>query len=143
MIKSEEILQRFHRIKMLMDATKSKAFKDTSLSSTEVRILLKIPLDEEITPTRLSELTNFSNTLITFSADSLEEKGLIERNRGTDKRTIKLKLTEKGRLRQQMDRKEFNENFDRMISKLSDQELEDMIKSFDAVILYLQKLVDS
>ena len=44
----------------------------------------------------LSDLTGFSNAIITFSVDNLENRELVGRERGEDRRTYYIKATEKG-----------------------------------------------
>jgi DNA-binding MarR family transcriptional regulator len=48
------------------------------------------------TMSELSELTGFSNTMITFSIDTLEKKGYVHRKKGSDKRTTYVVLSDEG-----------------------------------------------
>ncbi|MEM0161370.1 MAG: hypothetical protein QW258_04325 [Thermoplasmata archaeon] len=61
-------------------------------------ILLKkiIPAQRDLSMTEVSELTGFSNTLITFTVDNLEKKGYVFRQKGGDRRTYYIKVTDKG-----------------------------------------------
>ncbi|MEM4039995.1 MAG: helix-turn-helix domain-containing protein, partial [Thermoplasmata archaeon] len=76
-----EVMEKFLLLKKIMGniIRKIEIYEDLSIS--EIFILLKISDELNPTLTRLSELTGFSNSLITFAIDNFEEKGLVRRKK--------------------------------------------------------------
>ncbi|MCL4328143.1 MAG: MarR family transcriptional regulator [Candidatus Thermoplasmatota archaeon] len=67
------------------------------LTATDLFVLTRIcEGDPGLTMTDLSNLTGFSNAIITFSVDSMEEKSLVKRERGEDRRIYQVSATERG-----------------------------------------------
>lgn len=67
------------------------------LTATDLFVLTRIcEGDPGLTMTDLSNLTGFSNAIITFSVDSLEEKSLVKRERGEDRRIYQVSATGRG-----------------------------------------------
>ncbi len=67
------------------------------INFTDYILLKKIIREKrELSMTEISELTGFSNTLITFTVDNLEKKGFVFRQKGGDRRTYYIKVTDKG-----------------------------------------------
>lgn len=69
-----------------------------NINFTDFVLLKKISRENrDLSMTELSELTGFSNTLITFTVDSLEKKGYVYRQKGEDRRTYYIKITDRGK----------------------------------------------
>ncbi len=67
------------------------------INFTDYILLKKIIREKrDLSMTEISELTGFSNTLITFTVDNLEKKGCVFRQKGGDRRTYYIKVTDKG-----------------------------------------------
>jgi len=67
------------------------------INFTDFILLKKIIREKrELSMTEISEITGFSNTLITFTVDNLEKKGYVFRQKGDDRRTYYIKVTDKG-----------------------------------------------
>jgi DNA-binding MarR family transcriptional regulator len=67
------------------------------LSPGRVGMLLLIEANPGVTQGRLAEAVRLDRSTMVGVVDSLEERGLIERRRGTDRRTNGLWLTRAGR----------------------------------------------
>ena len=91
-------------------------FRDFAATVGEVSpgragILLLIDANPGVTQSRLAEAVHLDRSTMVGVVDSLEERGLIERRRGVDRRTNGLWLTRSGRtlvvrLRQRIERHE-------------------------------------
>ena len=68
-----------------------------TLSPGRVGMLLLIEANPGVTQGRLAEAVRLDRSTMVGVVDSLEERGLIERRRGTDRRTNGLWLTRAGR----------------------------------------------
>ncbi|MGC8497436.1 MAG: MarR family winged helix-turn-helix transcriptional regulator [Thermoplasmata archaeon] len=67
------------------------------INFTDYILLKKIIREKrDLSMTEVSELTGFSNTLITFTVDNLEKKGYVFRQKGGDRRTYYIKVTDMG-----------------------------------------------
>jgi len=69
-----------------------------SLSPGRVGLLLLIDANPGVTQSRLAEAVRIDRSTLVGVLHSLEERGLIERRRGADRRTNGLWLTRPGRL---------------------------------------------
>jgi DNA-binding MarR family transcriptional regulator len=67
------------------------------LRSTQLSILGKTLVLEPVTVTRLAEVTVTDRTTLTRNLRLLEQQGLIQVDRGKDRRERKVRLTERGR----------------------------------------------
>ncbi|MGC8546412.1 MAG: MarR family winged helix-turn-helix transcriptional regulator [Thermoplasmata archaeon] len=138
------LIEKYFKVKKIMAMIhRSVALEDSDMTLTDAVVFLKINTENEMTLGKLSELTGFSNTLITFTVDSLESKGLVSRTRGKDRRTILVTVTEKGREKYSTMKDSFNRNFSKLFSKLSDDEIERLMSDFDDIISIMEKVVSS
>lgn len=137
-----EIIDRFFRLKKMISLIyRSIPTLEYDISLSDVVVFLRIEKEEEMTLGKLSELTGFSNTLITFTIDSLEKKGLVTRSRGKDRRIVLVTLTERGKDISALLRREIVQKFNALFSKLSQEEMESMISSLDEMLRILPKVV--
>jgi len=68
-----------------------------SLSPGRVGLLLLVDANPGVTQSRLAEAVRLDRSTLVGVLDSLEERGLVERRRGADRRTNGLWLTRAGR----------------------------------------------
>ena len=137
-----EIIDRFFRLKKMISLIyRSIPTLEYDISLSDVVVFLRIEKEEEMTLGKLSELTGFSNTLITFTIDSLEKKGLVTRSRGKDRRIVLVTLTERGKDISALLRREIVQKFNALFSKLSREEMENMLSSLDEMLRILPKIV--
>lgn len=142
MSEENEIIDRFFRLKKMISLIyRSIPALEYDISLSDVVVFLRIEKEEEMTLGKLSELTGFSNTLITFTIDSLEKKGLVTRSRGKDRRIVLVTLTERGKDISALLRREIVQKFNALFSKLSREEMENMISSLDEMLRILPKIV--
>ncbi len=142
MSEENEIIDRFFRLKKMISLIyRSIPALEYDISLSDVVVFLRIEKEEEMTLGKLSELTGFSNTLITFTIDSLEKKGLVTRSRGKDRRIVLVTLTERGKDISALLRREIVQKFNALFSKLSREEMENMLSSLDEMLRILPKIV--
>ncbi|MEM0245331.1 MAG: MarR family transcriptional regulator [Thermoplasmata archaeon] len=135
-----EVMEKFLLLKKIMGniIRKIEIYEDLSIS--EIFILLKISDELNPTLTRLSELTGFSNSLITFAIDNFEEKGLVRRKKGKDRRTYYVELTDLGREKCKSLKEEITKSFMKTISAIENSDLKKLNDAFDTAIKILQKI---
>jgi DNA-binding MarR family transcriptional regulator len=85
---------RLAQQKVFRDFAKSIA----ELSPGRVGILLLIDANAGVTQSRLAQAVGLDRSTMVGLVDKLEERGLIERRRGDDRRTNELQLTRAGRV---------------------------------------------
>lgn len=137
-----DLIGKYFRLKKIIASIhRAAALSENDMSLTDAVVFMKINGKDEITLGRLSELTGFSNTLITFTVDTLESKGLVVRKRGKDRRTITVTLTEKGYQKYSSMKDSFTKSFGDLFSKLTDEEAERLMKDFDEIISILNKVM--
>jgi len=139
---NEELLEQYLSLKKSFTKLHKLAISvaDYDLNNAEILMIMKLEPDRELTLSKLSEVTGFSNTMVTFTVDSLEEKGLIRRIRGNDRRIYYAKLTEKGKekyleLREKM-RNKISDAFD----KLKPEEKEQFSRCVETISALLDKI---
>lgn len=113
-----------------------------NMNYTNTIILMKIP-DSGITMTKLSELTGFSTTLITFTVNDLEKQGLVERKKGSDRRNNIVVLSDKGKGIKEDIIKIVSLKKEELIKKLDDQEKLELNSLLDRISEILEKLANN
>jgi DNA-binding MarR family transcriptional regulator len=91
----------------------------------------------EPTMSDLSESTGLSNALITSAVDNLERNGFVHRERGTDRRSYSVKLTERGADKcheMEAAKKRMIDTFFKNMSKEDLKELQDVLKRLSDLI---------
>ena len=97
------------------------------LSPGRAGMLLLIEANPGVPQGRLAEAVKLDRSTMVGVVDSLEERGLIERRRGTDRRTNGLWLTRAGRLLAVRLRRRIERHEDRVASRLSASERAQLI----------------
>lgn len=126
-------LRRFR--KRILDEINA-SLKD--ISSMDFYILHKICSGEEgRTMSDLSNSTGLSNGFITLSIDNLEEKKLVARKRGLDRRSYVIELTPKGKERCMEIERIKNSSLEKVFRNMSKEdlsELRDALKKLNDII---------
>jgi DNA-binding MarR family transcriptional regulator len=102
-------------------------FRDFAASVGDVSpgragIMLLIEANPGVTQGRLAEAVRLDRSTMVGVIDSLEERGLVERRRGSDRRTNGLWLTRPGRLLAARLRQRIERHERRMAARLTDAE---------------------
>jgi DNA-binding MarR family transcriptional regulator len=102
-------------------------FRDFAVSVGELTpgragMLLLIEANPGVPQGRLAEAVKLERSTMVGVVDSLEERGLIERRRGTDRRTNGLWLTRSGRILATRLRRRIARHEDRVAARLSSAE---------------------
>src|SRR5690349_21415229 len=92
------------------------------LSPGRAGIVLLIEANPGVTQGRLAEAVRLDRSTMVGVVDSLEERGLVERRRGSDRRTNGLWLTRPGRLLALRLRQRIERHERRVAARLSDAE---------------------
>jgi DNA-binding MarR family transcriptional regulator len=92
------------------------------LSPGRAGMLLLIEANPGVPQGRLAEAVSLDRSTMVGVVDSLEERGLIERRRGTDRRTNGLRLTRSGRALAARLRRRIEQHEDRVAARLSGAE---------------------
>ncbi|HEU12885.1 MAG: MarR family winged helix-turn-helix transcriptional regulator [Thermoplasmata archaeon] len=139
-MKTDEIVTKFFNLKRTMGDLLRLVETDRDLGLTEMYILLKIQDEKSITLTKLSEITGYSNSLITFAIDDLEGRGLVKRVKGRDRRAFYVELTEDGRIKCNELKKLMNERIMQIFSSLEESEIIELVESMEKILGILKKL---
>jgi len=139
-MESHELLEKLIHLKRSMGNIYSRIGISGSIGRTDLIILMLIGENKEISPGRLSEITGFSKSLITISLTNLENAGLIKRKRGTDRRKIEIVMTKKGMEKFNRIREKIDKNFEELISNLTNEEKESLVKCVENIISIFEKL---
>lgn len=142
MMETREMVEKFLTLKKVMGNILRKVELGDGIGVTEISILLRVSEEKDVTLTRLSELTGYSNSLITFAVDSLEAKGLVKRVKGKDRRIFYVEITDEGRKRCKEIKEKINEKMTEILSSLSGEEMKELLSGIERLIFILQK-VDS
>ena len=136
-----EILEKLIKMKkIIVKINKMLDPKIENLNYTDIFVFMKITNEEGITMTKLSEITGFSSTLITFTVDELERHNLVERKKGGDRRSTKVVLSDKGKMIKNEIRTITIEKFKNIMKNLTENEKEELIELFDKIFKILEKI---
>jgi len=136
-----EILEKLIKMKkIIVKINKMLDPKIENLNYTDIFVFMKITNEEGITMTKLSEITGFSSTLITFTVDELERHNLVERKKGGDRRSTKVFLSDKGKMVKNEIRTITIEKFKNIMKNLNENEKEELIELFDKIFKILEKI---
>ena len=97
------------------------------LSPGRAGMLLLIEANPGVPQGRLAEAVKLDRSTMVGVVDSLEERGLLERRRGTDRRTNGLWLTRSGRLLASRLRRRIERHEDRVAARLNAAERAQLI----------------
>ncbi len=110
------------------------------ISFSSIIVLLKIFKEKkDVTMSTISELTGFSNALITFSIDELEKKGIVERIRGLDRRNVFVRITPKGIDFANELSEKIQETFSKIFGNMSEEDYRDLLNSLEKSISIIKK----
>jgi len=136
-----EILEKLIKMKkIIVKINKMLDPKIENLNYTDIFVFMKITNEEGITMKKLSEITGFSSTLITFTVDELERHNLVERKKGGDRRSTKVVLSDKGKMIKNEIRTITIEKFKNIMKNLNENEKEELIELFDKIFKILEKI---
>lgn len=138
-MESHDLLEKLILLKRSMNKIYRRIGRQ-QMGRTDLIVLMLTGENNEISPGRLSELTGFSNSLITISITNLENAGLIRRKRGMDRRRIRIVMTKKGMEKYGKIRERMDKNFEGLISKLSKEEIESLSSCMDRIINIIEKI---
>jgi DNA-binding MarR family transcriptional regulator len=122
----ESLIEKF----MIVNKARVRIIKEIEnyledINFTDYIILKKVYCENrDLSMTELSELIGFSNTLITFAVDNLEKKGYVYRQKGEDRRTYYIKITEKGKKSYKDLEKIVREEMNKIFEKIDEKDLE-------------------
>jgi len=94
------------------------------------------------TMSELSEITGFSNTMITFSIDTLEKKGYVHRKKGSDRRTTYVILSEEGMKYCTYIEDAIEKNMKKIFDKISEEDYQKIVSYMSELNKLLQKYLE-
>lgn len=126
----------------LMQRTRRENFSahaPEGVTPSEARTIMAIDdlehLDEDIRPGRVAELTRTTPSAISQTFKSLEEKGLIERHRGSgDCRAVSVNLTERGRRLAAEGKRLHDEHMDAVMAYVGVEDMRHLVRIMRKVI---------
>lgn len=95
---------------------------DFDVSPGRFGMLVLIEANPGVTQTRLAEAVGLDRSTLVAVLDQLEERGLVERRRGADRRTNGLWLTRRGRLLVARMKERIRAHEERLAARLSEAE---------------------
>jgi len=96
--------------------------RDFDVSPGRFGMLVLIEANPGVTQTRLADAVNLDRSTLVAVLDQLEERGLVERRRGADRRTNGLWLTRRGRLLVARMKERIRVHEERLAARLSETE---------------------
>lgn len=130
---NEKVLEVW--LQLIMTINSEKLVTDMPFNEAMIcNILFKNP-EDKCTATMLCEKLQMQKSQMNRTLNSMEEKGMIERVRSdSDKRVVYIKLTDK--CHKEYDKLHHNvlAIVDKIINKLDDNQIQEVIKSFTLVI---------
>lgn len=136
----DEILSR-----LLVSAYKieEKAIQKTSdknLSISELHVLREIPAERPKTMSMVADGLKISVGALTTAMDKLSDKGYVKRFRGrTDKRTMKVMLTPKGKEAYKVHDKFHREMVAAAIGDLDDKEKQMLLEALERIDVFFEQ----
>jgi DNA-binding MarR family transcriptional regulator len=96
--------------------------REFDVSPGRFGMLVLIDVNPGVTQTRLAEAVGLDRSTLVAVLDQLEERGLLERRRGVDRRTNGLWLTRRGKSLVARMKERIREHEDRLAARLSETE---------------------
>jgi DNA-binding MarR family transcriptional regulator len=96
--------------------------RDFDVSPGRFGMLVLIEVNPGVTQTRLAEAVGLDRSTLVAVLDQLEERGLLERRRGVDRRTNGLWLTRRGKSLVARMKERIRAHEDRLAARLSETE---------------------
>ena len=108
--------------------------KELGINLTQERILMTIKNSVNFSMVQIARQIGLEKGPFSQSIDILEKLVLVKRIRSsTDKRSIHLNLTEKGKLLTNMIQKNMDNHFNNVLSSLSEKEKTDLFNSLNTI----------
>ncbi|MGC8662858.1 MAG: MarR family winged helix-turn-helix transcriptional regulator [Thermoplasmata archaeon] len=139
-MENHELLENIVNLKRNLNRIYGTLGIKSSMNRTDLILLMIIGENNGISPGRLSEITGFSKSLITISITDLEKAGLIKRKRATDRRKIEIEMTKKGFQKCSKIKENVDKNFEKIISKLNEEEKESLSLCIEKIANIITKL---
>ncbi len=136
-----DLIEKIAEIRKLTSTIyKRVEIESGNISFSSIIVLLKIFKEKkDVTMSTISELTGFSNALITFSIDELEKKGIVERIRGLDRRNVFVRITPKGIDFANELSEKIQETFSKIFGNMSEEDYRDLLNSLEKSISIIKK----
>ena len=123
-------------VKMEEEAVKNASFDD--ISTAEIHTLSAVGNGRPKTMTHVANILGVNVSTLTTAVNRLVKKGYVERLRDdTDRRIVKLRLTEKGSFAVEENEKFHEDLIREAISRFSDSQLRQFISSIDNITQFL------
>lgn len=136
----DEILARLLVSAYKIEEKAIQQISDKTLTLSEIHVLREIPGERPRTMSMVAEGLKISVGALTTAIDKLTEKGYVKRFRGkTDKRTMKVVLTPKGREAYEEHRKFHKQMIDAAISDLNKKEKELLLSTLIRIDDFFEK----
>jgi len=136
-----DLIEKIAEIRKLTSTIYKKVeIESGDISFSSIIVLLKIFKEKkDVTMSTISELTGFSNALITFSIDELEKKGIVERVRGLDRRNVFVRITPRGMDFANELSEKIQETFSKIFGNMSEEDYRDLLNSLEKSISIIKK----
>jgi DNA-binding MarR family transcriptional regulator len=145
----EEVIAKMRRIghlvkhmsRRLNRPGKRKKSRGPDLTFSQARTIWLLHANESHTMSELAEKSAVSRPAATSNVDALEKLGLIKRFADpSDRRVVRVRLSEKGRKWVHEHKKRHRENMTRILSKLSDKERKELAESLEKTYSILSRI---
>ncbi len=138
-----ELIEKIVQIRKITNTIFKKVeMEGGDISFSSIIVLLKIFKEKrEVTMSTISELTGFSNALITFSIDELEKRGIVERVRGLDRRNVFVRMTQKGLDFANEITGNMQKTFSKIFENMKEEDYKELVNSLDRSINLLKKYI--
>jgi len=136
-----DLIEKIAEIRKLTSTIyKRVGIESGDISFSSIIVLLKIFKEKrDVTMSTISELTGFSNALITFSIDELEKRGIVERIRGLDRRNVFVRITPRGMDFANELSEKIQETFSKIFGNMSEEDYRDLLNSLEKSISIIKK----
>jgi len=136
-----DLIEKIAEIRKLTSTIYKKVeIESGDVSFSSIIVLLKIFKEKkDVTMSTISELTGFSNALITFSIDELENRGIVERIRGLDRRNVFVRITPRGIDFANELLEKIQETFSKIFGNMSEEDYRDLLNSLEKSISIIKK----
>lgn len=133
------LISEFHKV--ISPIFKKDLNDNYGLNKNQVRAMMIIGKNNEITPTVLGRCIDMEKGSLTTLIDSLEELKLVRRKDDPeDKRKVLLYLTNKGKEYFYEQEDKFKKKIEKIFSSLSEEEIVSFKESLDTIIFLLSKV---
>lgn len=94
----QDVLVALRKITRAIDLRSKALMRETGLTAPQLLVLMELLNDSDATPSSVAKAVHLSQATVTTILDRLDKAGLILRTRSdTDRRMIRLSLTDEGR----------------------------------------------